>query len=114
MRPNGTVTPEEIRAARDNRKALTGVYKQLLEEISAILFRHDPIGINFEENTDEYEQEAGTILTRLRADMTAEEATAMVHAEFVQWFSRADAGPEGRYASIAAEILAAYRQHELR
>ena len=90
------------------------MYKQLLGEISAILFRHDPIGINFEENTDEYDAEAGTILTRLRAGMTAEEATAMIHAEFVLWFSCADAGPEEKYASIAAEILAAYRQHELR
>jgi hypothetical protein len=108
---NGIVTPEEIKAARDNRKALAGAYKQLLEEISAILFRYDPIEINFEDNTDEYEAEAGTILPRLRADMTADEATSIVHEEFVRWFSDLDAGPEGKYCSIATEILAAYRQH---
>ena len=81
------MTPEDIKAAEDNRKALTGVYKQLLGEISAILFRYDPIGINFEDNTDEYDAEAGTILPRLRGDMSAEEATAIVHEEFVRWFS---------------------------
>ena len=62
VRLNGIVTPEEIKAAADNRKALTGVYRQLLGEISAILFRHDPMRINFEVNTDEYDAEAGTIL----------------------------------------------------
>ena len=108
------MTPDEIRTATDKRKALTGVYKQLLEEISAILFRHDPIGINFEDNTDEYNAEAGTILPRLRRDMTAEEVTAVVHEEFVRWFSGVDAGPEEKYAVIATEILAVYRQHGLR
>lgn len=108
------MTPEDIKAAAENRKALKRVYKQLLAEISAILFRHDPIGINFEDNRDEYDAEAGTILPRLRGDMTAEEATAVVHEEFVRWFSHGDAGPEGKYASIATEILAAYRRHGLR
>jgi hypothetical protein len=34
---------------------------------SELLFRHDPVGINFEVNTDEYEPKAGTILPRLHA-----------------------------------------------
>jgi len=34
----------------------------LFAAITAVLFRHDPIGINFEINTDEYDPEAGTIL----------------------------------------------------
>lgn len=32
----------------DKRKRLTGNYKTLFNKISAILFRNDPIGINFE------------------------------------------------------------------
>jgi hypothetical protein len=68
---------------REERKALSGTYKRLFTEVSAILFRHDPIGINFEGNTDEYDPEAGTILPRLRPDS---------------------------HAAIAVEILAAYRR----
>ena len=106
--------PEEIRSHNDDRKRLSGAYKQLFDEVSAILFRHDPIGVNYEENTDEYEAEAGTILARLRADMTPEDATSIVHEEFVRWFSRADAGPKEKYSLIAAEILAAYHRRNLR
>ncbi|MGH9628224.1 MAG: hypothetical protein ACRD7E_07780 [Bryobacteraceae bacterium] len=85
-----------------------------MDEISAIIFRHDPIGINFEENTDEYDAEAGTILTRLRSDMSLEEATAIVHEEFIRWFSREDAGPREKYSPLAAEILNAYQGSNLR
>ena len=52
--------PDEVRIHREERKRLSSSYKQLLNEVSAILFRHDPIGINFEYNTDEYDPEAGT------------------------------------------------------
>jgi hypothetical protein len=34
--------------------------------VAWILFRHDPIGISFEENTDKYHAEAATILKRPR------------------------------------------------
>jgi len=88
-----------------------------LNEISAIIFRHDPIGINFEENTNEYEPEAGTILTRLRSDMSVREATGIVHEEFIRWFGREDAGSREKYSALAAEILNSYqrlnfRQHD--
>lgn len=105
--------PEELKSAAEDRRRLTGAYKLAMLEISAILFRHDPVGINFGGNTDEYDLEAGTILPRLRIDMTTEAATAIVHEEFVRWFTLGEAGAKSRYANIAAEILAAYRQRGL-
>jgi hypothetical protein len=80
------MTPDEVRLHREERKRLSPTYKQLLNEVSAILFRHDPIGINFEDNIDEYDSEAGTILPRLRSGLSAEETTTIVHEEFVRWF----------------------------
>ncbi len=108
------VMPQDSQGPDDNRKALSRAYKELLVEVSGILFRHDPIGINFDDNTDEYDSEAETILPRLRADMTVEEARSVVHEELVRWFSHEDAGSEEEYASIAAEILAAYQRQNLR
>jgi hypothetical protein len=49
-----------------NRKALRRRYAGLYREVEAILFRYDPVGIKFEENTppDEYDPEVSTILPR--------------------------------------------------
>ncbi len=104
------MTPDEVRLHREERKRLSSSYKQLLNEVSAILFRHDPIGINFEDNIDEYDPEAGTILPRLRRGLSAEETTAIVHEEFVRWFERETAGSRERYSAIATEILTAYQK----
>lgn len=104
------MTPDEVRLHRQQRKALSASYQQVLNEISAILFRHDLIGINFEDNTDEYDPEAGTILTRLSDNLSLEQTRVIVHEEFVRWFGRETAGPPERYASVAADILAAYQK----
>ena len=104
------MTSDEVRLHREERKRLSSSYKLLLNEISAILFRHDPIGINFRDNTDEYDPEAGTILPRLRPDLSAEEATAIVHEEFVRWFEPETTGWQERYSAIGAEILTAYQK----
>ena len=46
--------------------------------------RHDPVGINFESNTDEYEPEVGTILPQLRSCKSADDVRRMVDREFVR------------------------------
>lgn len=107
-----SVTPEEIGCLREERKKLSITYKELFSEISAILFRHDPIGINFDDNTDEYDPEAGTILPRLRVNVSLEELTAILHEEFIRWFELDMAGPKDKYSAIAKEILAVYRRRE--
>jgi hypothetical protein len=49
------------------RRRLRSEYGRLFDSVAVLLFRHDPIGIAFDnENTDEYEPETGTILPRLR------------------------------------------------
>ncbi|MBL0160609.1 MAG: hypothetical protein IPP47_26530 [Bryobacterales bacterium] len=108
------MTPEAIRLHAKERKRLSGCYRQLFDEISAILFRHDPIGINFEDNTDEYDQEAGTILSRVRSASTVEESTSIVHEEFIRWFDGVNVGPREKYSPIAIEILCACQRANLR
>jgi hypothetical protein len=87
------------------RLRLRAEYGELFDSVSRLLFREDPIGISFDnENVDEYEPEAGTILPRLRTCSSAEDTLRIVHEEFVRWFGADNAGPSERYRGIAAEI----------
>ena len=88
----------------EERRLLKAEYGRFFEEICALLFRHDPIGINFETNEDEYEPEAGTILPRLRICRSVDDVRRVVHEEFVRWFDADTAGPQEHYARIAAEM----------
>jgi hypothetical protein len=54
-----TRTREQI---REERSRLRQVYGTLFDAVAALLFRSDPVGINFESNPGEYQTEAGTIL----------------------------------------------------
>jgi hypothetical protein len=89
---------------RERRQALRNEYKGLHEWLSALLFQEDPIGIKFEDNPDEYDLEAGTIVPRLKDCHSVEDVRAVVHEEFVRWFDEETAGPPERYARIAARI----------
>jgi len=94
-------TREEILRERRQLKA---EYGDVFDSVAALLFRHDPIGIAFEnENTNEYEPEAGTILPRLRGCASASDVLCVVHEEFCRWFGSETAGSAGRYAQIADE-----------
>ena len=87
-------------------------YGQIFDTVSAILFRHDPIGINFEDNTDEYEPEVETILPRLRDCGSSDEALNVIHQEFQKWFN-GGAGPRKKYTQISEEIWATWCDSEL-
>jgi hypothetical protein len=94
-------TKEEI---VEERRKLKAEYNGIFEEVSALIFQNDPIGINFETNDDEYEPEVGTILPRLRSCRSVEEVQSVVYEEFVYWFGPTSAGSHERYSEIAAEI----------
>ena len=76
--------------------------EDLVASIEELLFRHDPILINFGHNTDEYRPEAETITLRLPEAATEQDLQRIVHEEFVHWFG--NAGPVEHYESIAREI----------
>jgi hypothetical protein len=102
----------EIDLSRENRKRLKERYRSLYDEILSILFRHDPIGINFETNTDEYAPEVDTILPRLKEAASPNELRRIIHEEFLRWFGgEANAGPQANYDKIAQEVWAAYQRH---
>jgi len=95
----------------ENRRLLRAEYGKLFDAMAALLYRHDPIGINFEHNTDEYESEAGTMLPRLHSCHSADDVLQVVHAEFVCWFDFDIAGPPERYKEIALEVWQLWQGH---
>jgi hypothetical protein len=104
----------QVAARKEARLRAVGPHRHFADDVSAILFRHDPIGINFEVNTDEYDAEAESIVLRLVSAPAIDSAStvrAIIHQEFVSWFDQQMAGPPERYEAIAREIwelLAAY------
>ena len=102
-------TAEQIRARRNAAKK---EYGRLFDTVSGILFQHDPIGINFDHNTDEYEPEVETILPRLKGCNSADDTLNVIHEEFQKWFN-GDAGPKKKYAQASEEIWAAWCNSEL-
>ena len=103
-------TREEI---LEHRRRLRAEYGELFDSMAALLFRHDPIGINFDgENTDEYEPEAETILPRMRGCHSSHDALRVVHEEFVRWFDSSTAGSPERYERIASEIWQLWQRHQ--
>jgi|SRR6266850_5481272 len=95
----------------EERRQLRAEYGNLFDSTAVLLFRHDPVGINFEFNTDEYEAEAGTILPHLRSCQSADDVLRIVHQEFVRWFDAGIAGLQERYTNIAAEIWQLWQAH---
>lgn len=91
-----------------DRKLLTKKHQDLFDVVSRILFENDPIGINFDTNTDEYDPEAGTILPRLRECESAKDVRRITHEEFVRWFEPHTVGPEDAYTEIAEQIWLAW------
>jgi hypothetical protein len=88
----------------DRERELCASYRGRVAELAALLHRHDPIGIAFGDNPDEYAPEAGTIAVLLKDARTVDDVRAVVHAEFVRWFGEDTAGPAERYHSLAEEI----------
>lgn len=99
---------DEYLRSREARERVRRSYGLLFDRVAEILFRLDPIRLNYGVNPDEYEPEAGTILLRLEQAGSQAEALEIIHQEFVLWFSERCAGPMERYQPVAAEIWTAW------
>lgn len=90
------------------RAALKQQWGALFTTVAAVLFELDPMGINFESNTDEYEPEAGTIIPRLAQASNPQDVETIVYEELCRWFGVDEAGTRTGYATVAARIWDAW------
>jgi len=104
---NQAQTHAHVVERQDAVQEIVEPYRDLVDAISAILFRHDPMSMDYETNTDEYDPEAETIVLRLMDhDRFPEDLVrSIVHQELCRWFSVAQAGPSGRYEQISNEVV---------
>jgi hypothetical protein len=96
---------------REQRRKLKEKYGVFFDEVAAILFRHDPEGINYGFNTDEYEPETGTIIPRLESCANIGEVRRVVHEEFRRWFAPGFTHPEEHFEAAANDIWNAWQQY---
>jgi hypothetical protein len=89
---------------RRDRAVLKLKYEALFESVSAILFKADLVGINFKNNTDEYEPEAGTILPRLSHAKSVHDVARIIHEEFCRWFGAEESFSVSHYQDVAEQI----------
>ena len=76
----------------------------LYDRVSAILFEQDPAGVNFGDNTDEYESEADLIVPRLRSCSSSEDVQTVVFEAFATMFDDGMFESPERFGRIAALI----------
>src|SRR5918992_1637472 len=98
------MNPEEVARHRADRARLKRGHRALFDEASALFFRFDPVGLNFETNSDEYDPEVGTILPRLRECHSPEDVQRVVHEEFRSWFDVETAGSAERYQAVSVAL----------
>ena len=88
--------------------AVKAEFGELFAEVSEILFRHDPMRLNFGSNSDEYEPEVGTILPWLKDCRSARDVQKVVYEEFEQWFGIS--GKPEKYRLASQEIWSAWQR----
>ncbi len=84
---------------------------ELFAEVSAVLFRVDPMGLNYETNTDEYDPETREILARIGSVSDGDQLQMVLHQVFSMMFDPAMAGPLGHYREAAEQIWALWQRH---
>jgi hypothetical protein len=104
--PTDPLSNERRIQLRAEREAMKAKYSEFFSKVSALMFEHDPIGINFTDNADEYEAEAGTVIPRIESCQSAPDLTLVLHQEFCRWFGPEIAGPESHYEALAQAIWA--------
>jgi hypothetical protein len=115
-RPGVLVTRKQLKLskraqqARKNLPAVRAEFGPLFQEVSAILFHHDPMRINAGFNSDEYDPEVGTILPRLKECRSARDVQKVVYEEFAQWFGIP--GEQQKYRAPSQEIWSAWKRFE--
>jgi hypothetical protein len=91
---------------RAERRRLLTESEQLVLDLEALLFRHDPMGINYETNLDEYRSEAETITLRRAEAKSVDDVRRIVNEEFIRWFDGVSVVRPDAFDVIARETWA--------
>ena len=68
------------------------------------MFKHDPMKINLETHTDEYDPEAGTVISRLETVTNQDDVATILHEALIDWIGVEIAGDRDRYIALVQDI----------
>ena len=89
-------------------------YGILFAQVSRILFKYDPAGINFENNDDEYDAEAHDIIAYLQENSACLSTFLICQIVFSKWFWPELAKEFNNYEKMAREIDNAWEKFKSR
>jgi|GEM_PF-1357198 len=101
------LTPERIEKAKLALADCDKVRKQdpqLFKAVSAVMFKLDPMGINYQTNTDEYDPEVGLLIPQLKKCSSPDDVAGALFEIFKSQFDADMAGKRERYDGLAKEI----------
>jgi hypothetical protein len=81
-----------------------GAYAELLDEVSATLFLHDPLELHLDEHAGEYRPLAAAVLARLRTVNNRWDAAGEIHAACVASAGPRRAGRPERYRDLGGDV----------
>lgn len=90
------------------REALKIQFGPAYEALLSLLFEVDPEGLNFGDNTDEYDPEVRTILPRLTDCYCVDDVHEVIWEEFRRWLGPAPIERRPVYRPIAERIVAQF------
>ncbi len=79
-------------------------YAALFEAVAHILLAADPMGLEIDDNVDEYDLETTAILALLPSAATQKDVEVIVYDVFCRSFDAENVGPFERYESVARDI----------
>ncbi len=80
-------------------------------DISAIILKYDPMHIGTAVESDEYDLEAATILSRIKEVHSKDELADIVYEEFQSWYGKDAVGEKEQYVKMADEIWETWHRH---
>lgn len=110
---------EELLKRMQARRELKARNPAYFEAMSAILFEHDPVGINYVTNCDEYDSETATIIPRLPECKSESDVRTLLQDVLLSWFTEQLVPDDDVVYAIARDIWALHcqtaekQQHDL-
>src|SRR3954447_23459626 len=94
------------RSVADRMQRHCAACEQLVTEVEALLYRHDPVGIAFGDNPDEYRPEASSIAGWLHRAGSVDDVRTLVRGALARWVGGGRPGDTERFDGIARDLWA--------
>jgi hypothetical protein len=96
---------------RQQHRMLQKEYGNFYRAVSDIVFRHNPMELDGNHNTGDYDPEVDVLLSRIREAENLSALQELLFEVFLADFGEENCGSRERYDVAASEIWKAYERH---